>query len=178
MKISCVLISREKEYPQKVLDRLKTGFFDEIIIKTESPSVYQRYLAAKEAKFDVIYVQDDDCFVNYQELYNHYNGQITNVMTPHHQAQYETKGATLVGWGCFFPKTMLACFDKYIQTYGEDAHLLREADRIFTCLNQPFNVVIMSHEDLPQDPSRMSFESMHYSSADEAIAKAKLLLKK
>jgi len=168
--ISCVLITKEKVYPQNVLDRLETGFFDEIIIKTESASVYQRYLTAKEAKSDIIYVQDDDCFLNYQDLFKKYNGKITNGMTQQHQDYYLPLNCTLVGWGCFFPKSMLDVFDKYIKIYGEDAHLLREADRIFTYLNQPFNSIVMRHEDLPQI-DRMSLEPDHYNSLHEVLKK-------
>ena len=172
-KITAVLITKHKEYPQVILDRLHG--FDEVIIKTESPSVYTRYLEAQKAKNDIIYVQDDDCFVNYQELFSHYNGQLTNSMTPHHFQAYKDTGATLVGWGCFFPKSMLAVFQKYIDKYGQDFHLSREADRIFTVLNQPHNTKIMPHEDLLQSSDRMSFEPNHYIWAKEAIQKAKLL---
>ena len=63
----------------------------------------KKKLAAK-AKNDIIYVQDDDCFVNHQELLCKYNGRLTNSMTPHHFQAYKDTGATLVGWGCFFPK--------------------------------------------------------------------------
>lgn len=174
-KITACLITKHKEYPKIILDRLSLGFFDEITIKTESPSVYQRYLLAKEAKNDIIYVQDDDCFVNYQILFNHYNGQITNTMTPPFQNFYGPLGCTLVGWGCFFPKQMLNKFDKYIEKYGEDSHLLREADRIFTYLNKPFNTIIMPHEDLLQDSTRMSVEPEHFPSAYEAIRKTSLI---
>lgn len=171
--ISAVLITKEKAYPQRVLQRLDTGFFDEIIIKTESANVFERYSQALEAKHDIIYVQDDDCFVNYQELFKHYNGQLTNAITPqHHRFYSEMKpgGATLVGWGCFFPKSMLN-FDRYLNKFGKDEHLMREADRIFTFLNQPFNTIVMPHIDLPQTQDRMSLQGNHYKSMAEAIEK-------
>lgn len=177
-KITAVLITKEKEYPQLVLERLTLGFFDEIIIKTESPSVYERYLLAAQAKNDIIYVQDDDCLVNYQNLFKHYKdavGSITNTMTLPFQRRYEPMGCTLVGWGCYFPKSMLNVFDKYVEKYGIDNHLYREADRIFTYLNKPFNTIIMPHEDLPQGPERMSFDPQHFTSADEALEKCRLL---
>lgn len=177
MKISCVLITKEKKYPQIVWERLNLGFFDEILIKTESSSVYERYLLAKEAKNDIIYVQDDDAMVNYQVLFSKYNGQITNTITLPFQTKYEPMACTLVGWGCYFNKSMLNVFDKYISKYGQDAHLLREADRIFTYLNKPFNTIIMPHEDLPRSSSEQAMwkEPEHFTSADEAIRKASLL---
>lgn len=179
MKISCVLITKYSEYPKIVLERLTLGFFDEILIKTESPSVYQRYLLAKEAKNDIIYFQDDDCLLNYQNLYKHYNGQLTNAMPLNFKQKYDEIGCTLVGWGCYINKSMLSVFDKYIEKYGEnDPHLLREADRIFTCFNKPHNTIIMPHEDLFQDGDRMSSPDkleFHFKSANEALRKCNLL---
>lgn len=175
-KISCVLITKEREYPKLVLERLALGFFDEIIIKTENKDIYERYFSAmKVAKNEIIYVQDDDCLVNYQKLFKHYDGRITNTMTLPFQQKYEQMGCTLVGWGCYFPKSMLSVFDKYVEKYGVDKHLYREADRIFTYLNKPFNTIIMPHEDLPQGMDRMSFEPEHFTSADEALEKCRLL---
>ncbi len=174
--ISCCLITRKPEYPKIIMDRLTLGFFDEIRVCTESPSVYQRYLLAKEAENEIIYFQDDDCLVNYQILWKKFNGRITNTMTDGFQQFYEPLGCTLMGWGSFFPKSMLSVFDKYIAKYGEDEHLLREADRIFTYLNKPFNTILMPHEDLFQDKSRMSVEPEHFPSAYEAIRKCSNLL--
>lgn len=174
-KISCVLITREPEYPEIIMERLDLGFFDEILVVAECQSVYHRYLAAVKAKNDIIYVQDDDCLVNYQVLFSKYNGKITNTMTLPFQEKYKDSGCTLVGWGCYFPKHMMSVFHKYIAKYGMDAHLLREADRIFTCLNQPFNTVIMPHEDIFQHRDRMGYQPEHYTSMAEAIEKCKNL---
>lgn len=179
MKISCILIEKGPVYPKIILDRLESGFFDEIITIINCPSVYHRYLYAKKAKNEIIYVQDSDCLVNYQNLFKRYDGLITNTMTLPFQRQYETMGCTLVGWGCYFPKNMIDAFDKYISVYGEDEHLFREADRIFTYLNKPFDTVIQPHENLFQDDQdRMSSPKnieFHFASAREALRKCSLL---
>jgi len=178
MKISACLITKEKEYPKLVLERLTLGFFDEIIIKTESPSVYQRYLLAKEAANDIIYFQDDDCLLNYQNLFKTYNGQLTNAIPKEFKEKYDAMDCTLVGWGCYINKSMLSVFDKYIAKYGEDEHLLREADRIFTYFNKPYNTLIQPHEDLFQDESRMSSPAnyeAHMESATQALGKCRML---
>lgn len=174
-KISCILIEKGPEYPEIVLDRLDLDFFDEIQIVVDCPSVYHRYLAAKRAKNDLIYIQDSDCFVNYQVLFQKFDGRLTNTMTKDFQKKYENLECTLVGWGCYFPKSMLSCFDKYIEKYGVDQHLLREADRIFTYLNRPWNTVIQPHEDLFQTPDRMGYQEEHYRSMKEAIEKCHAL---
>lgn len=178
-KITACLITTKKEYPSLILERLTcTNFFDEILIATESPSVYKRYELAAEAKNPIIYVQDDDCILNYQTLFRSYNGSITNAMTKPFLSRYEQMGCALVGWGCYFPRQILSSFDKYINTYGKDAHLLREADRIFTYLNKPHNTVIMPHEDLFQNEQRMSSPDnleFHFKSANEALEKCRLI---
>lgn len=177
-KISSILITKLTEYPEIILERLDINdFFDEILIVNESANVYNRYIAAAKAKSDIIFVCDDDVLVNYQHLFKHYNGQITNAMTKDFIQKYKDKGCTLVGWGCYFPKSMLGVFDKYIERYGsDDKHLLREADRIFTYLNQPFNTVQMPHEDLEQTSDRMGYQPEHYTSMDEALEKCKKLV--
>lgn len=171
-KITAVLITRDKEYPKEI----DTTWFDEVLIKTESPSVYERYLLAEKAKNDIIYVQDDDCTLDYKALYQRYNGQLTNGITREHQNAYRDKGVTLVGWGCFFPKVMLKNLDKYKEKYGVDQHLLREADRIFTYLNKPWNTIVMPHGDFkPQKVGRMWNDGDHWTSMAEAIRKVSLI---
>ncbi len=177
-KISAILIHKESEYPKLVMERLTLGFFDEIIVETNCPNIYRRYELAKQAKNEICYFQDSDCLVNYQQLFKHWNGQLTNTMTLPFQSRYEQMGCTLVGWGCYINKFMLSCFDKYIAKYGIDDHLLREADRVFTFLNKPFNTIIQPHEDLFQDENRMSSPenyAAHMASANEALRKCSLL---
>lgn len=162
-KVTAVLITRDPEYRPEI----KLEGFGEVIIRTNSPSIYERYLQAKTAKNDIIYVQDDDCIVDYKELFRHYNGRITNAMVGRRQYYEDVSGGriTLVGWGAFFPKSMLSVFDDYIARYGaDDAHLMREADRIFTWLNYPHNTIKLPHIDLnpPEQADRMNKEPKHF----------------
>lgn len=177
--VTAVLITREKEYPSIVLERLTcTDFFQDIIIVTECPSIYHRYLAAAQAKTQHVFVLDDDAMVNFQVLWTHYDKKrITNAMTKEFINKYKDTGIALLGWGTFFPRIMLGVFDKYIAKFGVDAHLLREADRIFSFLNQPHNVIELAHEDLKeaQDSIRMCYEERHYQSMAEALEKVKMI---
>lgn len=178
--VTAVLITREKdEYPPLVLERLTcTEFFQDILIVLDSPSVYQRYLAAAKAETQHVFIIDDDALVNFQVLWTHYDKKrITNAITEPFQRKYEPMGCTLVGWGCYFPQSMLSVFDRYIAKYGVDDHLLREADRIFTAMNRPWNEVRLPHEDLPQatKEDRMGYQPDHYKSAQEALEKVKSL---
>lgn len=170
IKATAILITTEKEYPKGLVNFMD---FDEVIIKTECPNIYERYIQASKARNDIVYVQDDDCTVDYKELFKHYDGRITNTMTPGHQQRYEPLGMTLVGWGCFFPKKILINMGKYASKYGVDAHMLRESDRIFTYLNQPFNTIIMPHQDLPQDNRMSTTDPLHYVYIDQVREKLK-----
>jgi hypothetical protein len=99
-------------------------------------------------------------------------------MTLPFQQKYESTGCTLVGWGAYFSRDKISVFDKYIERYGMDDHLYREADRIFTYLNKPFNTIIQPHEDLFQNEERMSSPNnieFHFASATEALRKCSLL---
>jgi hypothetical protein len=66
---------------------------------------------------------------------------------------------------------MLKNIGKYASVYGVDEHLLREADRIFTFVNKPFNSVIMEHKDFTEQSNRMWNETNHWTSMEEAILK-------
>lgn len=176
-KVTAILICKEPEYPKIVLERLILGFFDEIIIEENCPHIYRRYELVKKAKNDIIYFQDSDCMVNYQKLFEKYNGRITNTMTLPFQKKYEEMQCTLIGWGAFFPQSMLSVFDRYIKMFGMDEHLYREADRIFTYLNKPFNTIIQPHENLPRASSNeaMYQDPNHFPSAYAALEKCKSL---
>lgn len=171
--ISAVLITKEKEYPLDL--KPFREYFDELLVMTECPSVYGRYLGAERATHDTIYVQDDDAIVDFKELFKHYDGRLTNGITEHHLKSYEDTGITLVGWGCYFPKKMVWRINEYKRKFGIDAHLLREADRIFSFLNQPHNSVIMKHKDVNQH-NRMSHDPKHYEYVREVLAKLKTIV--
>ena len=173
--VTAVLITKQAEYPKEIT--LKG--FGEVIIKTNSESVYERYLQAARAKNDIIYVQDDDCIVDYKKLFRRYNGRITNAMSGRMGFYDKISGGrvTLVGWGAFFPKTMLGSFDAYIRAYGVDSLLLTQADRVFTWLNYPHNVVKMDVKLLEStfQPDRMSADPMHFEYLKQVIEKLKQL---
>jgi hypothetical protein len=175
--VTAVLITREKIYPEIVLERLTCcDFFQDILIVTECPSIYHRYLAAAKATMEHIFFIDDDALVNFQVLWSHYDKErITCAMPKPFIEKYKNSGCVLLGWGSFFPRTMLACLDRYKKKYGIDEHLLRECDRIFSTMNPNWNVVCLPHEDLNQNGNRMGDESHHYESMNQALEKCKTL---
>lgn len=173
--VTAVLITKLPEYPSEI----KIDGFGEVIVKTNSNSVYERYLQAEKASKDIIYFQDDDCIVDYRELFKHYDGRITNSLWGRDQFYKDISGGriTLVGWGAFFPKSMLVSLNKYTDKYGIDKYLLREADRIFTWLNYPHNTIKMPHTNLQSSilSDRLSSDPNHLDYLRETISRLKTL---
>jgi hypothetical protein len=168
VNVTAVLITRERAYPQDI----RVDFpFDEVLVETSCPNVRRRYELALRAKSDVIYTQDDDAEIDIPALWAHYDGRLTNAITPYHRDVYAPTGMTLVGWGCFFPK-LLIDFSRWEARYGEVDEV--EADRIFTYLAQPHNTVVMPiaehkrREQLCQRPD-------HYPARDRILAKLRAL---
>ena len=147
------LITREKTWPTDAtccLGRPGTVVFDEVLVKTECTSVFDRFELALRARNEHIYMQDDDCSVDAAFLYRLYDGDhITNALTAKHYNEYSGTGETLIGWGSFFPKWRVN-FERWQARYGNE-FLDRAAERVFTLLNQPQNSVIMpiKHIDRP-----------------------------
>lgn len=166
--VTAVLITKEKTYPKEVLAALPE--FEEVIIETECPNIYRRYMLAKTARTPLVYVQDDDCTIDVEALFKHYNGLLTNAITNHHKRFYEGKGMTLIGFGAFFPKGM-ADFLTYLDKFGPDDLLLSQADRVFTYLNQPHHSIVMPIHNFSRatDSTRMSTQPDHWTNLDRIV---------
>jgi hypothetical protein len=144
MKVTAVLISRERTYPEDVFLNYE---FDEVLYGLTEPGVpsgvFTRYELALQARNEHIYVQDDDCVVDIAELARWYDGEhLTNAITAYHLEQYAGSGVTLVGWGCFFPKRLVD-FSRWDRHYGREAIPPGEDDRVFTYLAQPHHTKVM-----------------------------------
>ena len=171
IRATAILITKDNSYPQEVLSSLPD--FDEVLIYTNCPNIFGRYTLALKAKNDLIYVQDDDCIVEDIELlYAHYDGTITNFMQGSHTELYRGTGITLIGWGAIFPKHLIE-FSRYTNRYGMDEHFLREADRVFTFLNQPQNTIFgtIKNLDSASDGSRMWRADDHFQRLEKIIQK-------
>ncbi|MCE7988992.1 MAG: glycosyltransferase family 2 protein [Caldilinea sp. CFX5] len=164
-KVSACLLSWKRPYNmQPIVDSLRRhDFIDEILVWNNNPEVklalrganvrviqspqneicYGRYLCAREAQHNIIYVQDDDVIVgNVPTLLHHFlcdDSRITHALSSQHLRQrqryiYAQGHHALVGWGAFFQKAWLDRLDAYVARDGCDALLRRGADKIFTIL--------------------------------------------
>ena len=153
MKVTAVLVKYKRPDEIKIIcDHLeKYDFIDEILIHDntkENIMCYGRYVTAKKARNETIYVQDDDCIVDVQKLYDKYDKtKLVNGMKKEATVVYYGVDS-MVGWGTFFEKSWIKVLDKYIKKFGVDNVLIREADRVFTGLLER-ETVIMDVKDFP-----------------------------
>lgn len=157
-QISACLVSREPIDP-RILKSLEG--FGEIIIADGSHGPCGRYEAVAQAKFDVIYTQDDDCIVDIDALLKLWDGNfIANVFPERSEPCFNNN--TLTGWGSLYLKSLVQpALDRYIQKYGKDTLYNREADRIFSGLN-PHPLVCVKVENIIHSLGRLTDQPDHW----------------
>ncbi len=143
-QVSACLISRSPIDPQIMWS---LDGFGEVIVGDGTHGVYGRFEAISQAKFDIVYTQDDDCVVDIPLLLNEWDGHFISNMRSNRAAEY-AKNMTLIGWGAMFQKSLISVLDIYTNKWGKDALFKRECDRIFTGLNK-HKTFFIEVENLP-----------------------------
>ena len=181
-EISAVVPSGGKRPDElaNVVAHLKSLGFGEVLVGNKGHRMMNRYDTILEAKFDIIYTQDDDCIIhNINELVGLYKPEriIANIKQAHLNSYDIISGGKLilVGWGAVFHKSLVD-FSKYLAKFPEDELFYREADRIFTWLN-PHEVLVSDTkiQDFPSAYGGMSVEDEHFNTMLEAIKNLKQL---
>lgn len=161
---ACLLSWKRANNMQLIVDSLHTcHFIDEILVWNNNSAIrlslkgskvrvinslqnelcYGRFLCVKEAKNNIIYVQDDDMRVrNIPDLYRNFKNNpscITHALGPnhmrqHHKDNFQDAQLALLGWGAFLKKEWVSVFDDYLKTNPATYLFKREADIIFTLL--------------------------------------------
>ena len=210
-KVSACLISwkRPEQLCQVVASLLKEPRIDDIVIWNNNPDIsldfrdervrvvgngqnmitYGRYLATQYAKHDIIYTQDDDCFVrNIGELietFCHDPSRMAHSLKLGHllrNPEHVRDGAQmgLVGWGAVYHRDQVNVLNQYKARHGEDRFLVRDADRLFTVLqHQRHRTLLADVVDLDgaDGPEAMSVQPDHVSITQEAIERAHQFLR-
>ena len=158
MKISAIIVTRGDVDLGPCLSSIDA---DETIIRRGHGGVWERWEAAMSAKHDVIYVQDDDCVVDFAGVIAEYDQAVVtcNMLTSHRADYPHPDGIALVGWGCVFHRSKLEVFGKI---HMADDLFKRECDRVFTGLNRlkliDLGVTHLSHA---HGADRMGREAQH-----------------
>lgn len=141
--------------------RLKHGLL--VISCGQNIGVLGRFIAARLARTDYVYTQDDDCLVY----------GVSNIIQVARQTQSvacyldeghmrwaenrytRTRGGvsisdSLLGYGSAFPTSAVNVLKLYTQRHGVDEFLRRKADRLFCLLQaKPHANVLNAHKNLP-----------------------------
>jgi len=150
---------------------------------------YGRFLAAKQAKYDVVFTQDDDLIVEQiARLYAGFlerSGEIfvglPDDFSSHHYKGYTRRNRPWVelGFGSFFMRSWVPVLDRWIRRYGEGELLEKKADKIFTILHGKFSAVLANpqrlfHDGLEsgRDANAIYKQKWHRPLNEEAIRKA------
>lgn len=183
--VTAVLITTKDEYPKDILEIIQAQpQINEVLIETRSTSVWNRFKLAQRAVNDVIYTQDDDCYVdNIQELLKRFESncprKIVHNCQEHHFNFYKEKCSNqiaLIGWGSVFGKQHLQVFDLYFRKCPLDRLFELTADRVFTYLNAPHDVIIRPTRDHENAKGlRMSTRPDHWIELENILARLKLL---
>lgn len=164
-QVSACLITKDPVYPREILAQLTQFPFGEILILTNCDSPHRKHELFNKAKYDLLYYQDDDAICPIQDLAEQADPtMITCAMKPFHLEKYKDSKIALVGWGSFFPKSVLAKLQLYRDVYGEDFIYKRETERIMTYLNYPQKRLELPIADLPSAwaNDRLSMQPRHY----------------
>lgn len=163
-EVSACLVSPKAIDPQILATLSGLG---EVIVGRGDSGVYGRYEAIAQAKYDIIYTQDDDCVVDVPALTQEWDGHFISNMKVFRAPEYPGN-LTLIGWGAMFRKDLVD-FSKYYARYRKDEFFLRECDRIFTGLTT-HKTVFVDVENLPSAGAadRMSAQAKHWDYLTEA----------
>ena len=174
MNISVVIPTKGDRDLTEIIEHLKKEGFDDInVVKDDGNSLLNRYIWSKMVKYDTIYTQDDDCIIsNIKELKRAYNGKLVCNAKEDNLEFYrdKCKGICLVGWGAIFDKKHIKVLDEFLEKEGISDFTKREADRIFTYLNEKQIIIADNHiKDLPCHLEGMSSKEEHWESLEKII---------
>jgi len=160
-KVTACLITRGDVDLQPIIDTLP---YDEVLVwdareRDEQPGTFGRYELMREAKHDVVYVQDDDCvFRDHQRLMAAYNPGTITAVYGHGETPDGYDDMALIHGGALFDReAALEAFDQYLEHWPKDNGFYREADMIHGTL-VPHRHIHLPYEirmDIATDPSRM-----------------------
>jgi len=120
------------------------------------------------ARYPVVYVQDDDCVVDVEALWEKYEpGVLTTNMPVDRRAQYPV--GALMGWGAIFDWFLpMQAFARYLAHYPKDEFFLRECDRIVTGLTSLKLVdVPVTHLPYAEGADRLGSDPNHQKDLNE-----------
>ena len=179
-QVSAVLVTRGDVDMRPVIAALP---YSDIVIwdnsKRPDAKVFGRYLGIAEAKNPVIYVQDDDCIVNYHNLLleAYEPGFVIGSMVYPEECYSDT---TLLGWGALFDRDLpQKAFDLWSKVYPIDDYFReKECEYAFPMLSRTKTIYafadrVIAGERIEDRPNRTWKHPDHWDRTLAALAKAR-----
>lgn len=185
MITACLITwKRQDNLPQIIKSLVDVPQINEILIHDNSKGdnlyCYRRFELAFTAKNELIYTQDDDV-INHdiEKLIKEHEGLTCGATDSYIDAlnkpPYSNTNLALLGFGSLFSVKDMN-FERYLASYPVDELFFREADRIFTLLNQYKPKVIKCNiEEVDNLQHSMSGEARHLADRQEIINRCQKL---
>lgn len=167
-EITAVIVTRGDRDIRQVVQSLDA--FNEVIAFDNSKlakdmMVFGRFLAARGARNEHVYWQDDDCLVDSAALVAQYQpDEILVNMPANRRQEYAGTGIQLLGWGTVAPRASVEVFEQYFKTHLADELFLRECDRVYSYMSRDkirLTEVWMEHLSYAHGTDRMGREPRH-----------------
>ena len=151
--ISVVLLKYQRPIERVVESLKRWPFVDDVVVWDNSVcnvGLAGRYEAAKNARHDTVYVQDDDCIVRnvdvLVERFEREPDRLSNAIKAEHVGWWaEWEG--LLAWGAVFDRKWIGLMRPYIDRYGAET-MFWQADRVFVgALPRPHNTILADIEE-------------------------------
>lgn len=171
MNVSAVLVTRGDIDLAPVIDSLP---MDDIVVwdnsKREDLKCYGRFAGIRDAKHDLVYVQDDDTIVPASRLIDRWDGGVVANRPPGETYKW-------LGVGTVFHRDSVNVFDRYLAKHPFDADFLRGCDVVFAELND-YRPVWVGYTELPwaTADNRMYKQPDHYTVRNLLIDRSRALL--
>ncbi len=178
-EVSAVIVTRGDISLKPVLDTLP---FDDIVIwnnrARDNVMLYGRYVAMREARNQVVYVQDDDCTLTPEAietlLAEYRPREIVANMPVSRWDDYPD--SCLVGWGAVFDRVLpRRAFERYARRYPLGANaFMRDCDLVFTTLTPHVKLDLgFAHLPWAEMPYRLFRQPEHAGVREKILQQAR-----
>lgn len=179
MRVAACLVTRGNVPMDEIIESIPDEW--EVVLwdnsKREDLGVYGRYAAITLTDADLIYVQDDDCVLTEEGIWDLHNfcgpDRIVANMPPRFRPHYPD--SCLVGFGAVFPRELpFRAFERLDKT---PTLFPWTCDVYFTALAEQRMYLDLDYRDQPwaSDPDRMWKQKNHVGDRAQALAEARAL---
>lgn len=174
-EVSAVLVTRGDFPLAKIYDSIREAGITDMAVwnnaaRSRDLSCYGRYEAAREARNDWVYLQDDDLVAPVSKILEHVDPERDRyTIVANNRPDEEWP---LIGLGAVFHRDLLDCFTDYLAVHDFDPGFCRIADVVFGYRNA-YRRVWVGYENLAWQcaPNSMYLQPGHMQVREDARAR-------